>query len=270
MTGCELESKADTSQQFHVLLVDDHEDVRKEIIDELEGAECLVFHEQDSVESLHGMQSVDAFDICVLDVRFADGRVQIRELLDLVEQRWPTAGVIILSDFTPEVDESDRQRVAQVIEKPLFRVEPSVLRRAFQHALAQTGRQKTTAGIRFSAYVQDLQRPLQEDTEVDLFTLHGYVEEIRAPFVEVIVEGSDQSELVGRRFLMTYEVFKAIGITGQGMRFLYRVYRRANKIISEVVPPTEEEQSPTKDTTKLPDYVIRLAKLQDDARHKRT
>lgn len=104
--------------------------------------------------------------------------------------------------------------------------------------------------------------PLGDESE--LFRTRGYVWGVRKPFVEVDVEEQSEEGARTKRLLMPYELFADQGLLGQFMPFWYRIYRKGNKIISEIVP----DDSSTEAGETTDDSLGRLEQIEETALRK--
>ena len=222
------------------LIVDDRQADRKRIIQGLGGPKVLAFEEFSSPDEIRFLDPRKDFKVCIADDRF-NKQSCISELVGLLQAKWPGAIKIIVSAFAPKDFESFRGRVDGTWHKrQLFR-DPASCRRELADWLS------LASGInpeRRDAVVEYL-RKLDPDYEDDEFLrprkelvlqLTGYVSEVRAPDIEVIVEEPGANGGAHKRLTMPYALFRAVGILGEGMRFRYCMSREGSRIISEVLP----------------------------------
>jgi len=224
---------ADSADRLGIVVVDDDERDRKDVEACFQYCGSVEFHACESPDTLNSIPETSRVALCILDIRFSDERVRITELIDRVEERWPDAVLVILTDHRGEVSERDAARVDAVLDKVEFAVMPQTLTITIRDAV----RRKKVSGRwpfgNVGTFIDVRDRILLHETS-------GYIREINEPHVEVVIEDSHQKARKYRTLLMPSDIFAAVGILGQDMRFTYRVYRQENRIYSEVLPPTDD------------------------------
>ncbi len=113
---------------LEVLIADNDWDTCLLIKDSLGGDSFAVCTICTTVQQVECLRRESRFDLCVLDVRFADGVDQLSRLLAIVASRWPNAIVCVLSNYLGDIDGYDKERVNVLVQKPLFLLDPSMFR----------------------------------------------------------------------------------------------------------------------------------------------
>jgi CheY-like chemotaxis protein len=246
---------------LRVLVVDDEPQVVRRVLESLPGrGDFLEFVECSSAEQVGRLGPEEVFDICVFDIRFQDGRSQVGELLDLQGERWPSAIVVVLSNYLGDLGGMQRMQARSpiLIPKAKFGTDPSVLPRELRQVVLQQGTVSPELRAEIAKAWKDVGASVDEEV---LLEISGYVGEVLWPYVKVVVHESGQQATAPRHLLMNYDLFRAAGILGEDMGFTYRMCRVGNKIISEVVP-ADGTACGAEGTAAVPAALERLDQIQ--------
>jgi len=226
-----------------ILVVDDDPEVHEYLKNALASVEGIRFYNCCSAEEVMELPTGVNVDVAILDVRFEGDVTRISELVGLVEERWPEAPRLILSNYTEDLEGEVMRRVDDCVSKAKFQVNPSSLVSRLRAIIRKS--RAIDADLR-KAVLDQLEHLEDGESDEILLELVGRVSEVHPPYIDVIVREEAEAENSSPRFKrlrMCYEVFKAVGIVGSDMRFRYRMFRRHNRIISEVLPQAEHDQS---------------------------
>jgi signal transduction histidine kinase/CheY-like chemotaxis protein len=104
-------------QRRTVLLVEDQEDVRRQIVEILEDMGCVVTQATDGLEGLRRIQSGSSFDLLITDVGLPG--LNGRQLTDAARERTPNLPVLLLTGYAGKaLDSSQLAPGIELLRKP--------------------------------------------------------------------------------------------------------------------------------------------------------
>ena len=264
MTGTALAQRTD---EVRVLVVDDSAGDRKEIADALCGRAAPSFLLIDQCATFQQLEPLGCdrlFVACILDVRFEEAEEPFGKMLQAVRSKWPTAAVIILSNWLGELGRKEKKQADALIPKPKFKLRPALLRRELASVLRKRKFASAPRAVRLADYLESLaDAPVAAPGKL-LFEIRGYVSQIQGDHVEVVVQECGQQGEPNKRLLMRRELFEGKGILGEHMPFVYRMHLECDRIVSEVIPEDVASADPKR--TPRGESLRRLEKIQHKER----
>lgn len=114
-------------------MIDDEPNIFVDIVHSLDVNSKFLFYGFSRIHDI-GMCRVPHFDLWIVDVNYNDVP-QVYEVLGIIQKKWPTATIVILSNYADMLEGRVVDSVFECISKPMFLNNPTLLRAAVANGM---------------------------------------------------------------------------------------------------------------------------------------